>query len=321
MKGTIHVIVQNDRIKYEFSIRRNITIIKGDSATGKTSLIDMIRDYNLQGMESGVELVCDKKCVVVEGNMWKEQLSHVQESIVFIDEGNHFMSSVEFAKFIQNTDNYYVLVTREGLATLPYSTEEIYGIRSSEKYGGLTQTYHEMYRIYKNYNEPVNDITKILTEDSNSGFQFFENICEKAGISCISAGGKSNICKQIINNKEENLLIIADGAAFGAEMEKVMGIIRDYKKVTLYLPESFEWIILKSGIINDKELRMMDEKWGEYIESKQFFSWEQFFTALLTEKTKDTYLQYNKKSMNPAYLMGDVPNKILKVIEGIQFEK
>lgn len=71
MKGSIHVIVQNNRIKYEFSIRRNITIIKGDSATGKTSLIEMIRDYNLQGAESGVELSCAKPCVVVEGNMWK----------------------------------------------------------------------------------------------------------------------------------------------------------------------------------------------------------------------------------------------------------
>lgn len=60
MKGSIKVIVQNDRIKYEFLIRRNITIVKGDSATGKTSLIDMIREYNLQGAESGIELFCEK---------------------------------------------------------------------------------------------------------------------------------------------------------------------------------------------------------------------------------------------------------------------
>ena len=174
MKGSIHVIVQNDRIKYEFSIRRNITIIKGDSATGKTSLIDMIRDYNLQGTESGVELFCAKKCAVIEGNLWKEQLSHVRQSIVFIDEGNRFMSSVDFARFIQGTDNYYVLVTREGLSALPYSIEEIYGIRSGGKYGGLTQTYHELYQIYKKNSESFPNVTKIVTEDSNAGFQFFE---------------------------------------------------------------------------------------------------------------------------------------------------
>ena len=59
MKGSIRVIVQNKRIKYDFAIRRNITIIKGDSATGKTSLIEMIRDYNLQGIdrEEAINLV------------------------------------------------------------------------------------------------------------------------------------------------------------------------------------------------------------------------------------------------------------------------
>ena len=318
MRGTIHVVVQNDRIKYEFSIRRNITIIKGDSATGKTSLIDMIRDYNLQGAESGVELFCDRKCVVVEGNTWSEQLVHVQNSIVFIDEGNHFMSTVEFAKYIQNTDNYYVLVTREVLSTLPYSVEEIYGIRSGGKYGGLTQTYHEMYQIYKDYHTVRENTTKIVTEDSNAGFQFFSYVAKRAGISCDSAAGKSNICQKIIENREDSLLIIADGAAFGSEMEKVMRLMRDYGKVTLYLPESFEWLILKSGLINDKELRTMSENWGVHIESRQFFSWEQFFSYILTEKTKGTYLQYNKRNLNPAYLKGDAPDKVIKVMGGIE---
>lgn len=315
MKGSINIIVQNDRIKYEFLIRRNITILKGDSATGKTSLIDMIREYNLQGIESGIELFCEKNCAVIEGNLWEKQLSYLQDSIVFIDEGNRFMSSVEFAKAIQQTDNYYVLVTREGLETLPYSIEEIYGIRSNRKYGGLTQTYHEMYHIYKNYNMERNDITKILTEDSNSGYQFFAKLCADKNIACISANGKSNICQEIIKHKEDNLLIIADGAAFGSEMEKVIGLMKNYEKIALYLPESFEWLILKAGVIDDKELREMSKDWGSYIESKEFFSWEQFFTHLLIEKTQGSYLQYNKRKINSAYLKGDILNKLLQAIK------
>ncbi|MDE5892733.1 MAG: Fis family transcriptional regulator, partial [Acetatifactor sp.] len=38
MKGKYRVIVENKNIKYDFEIKRNITIIKGDSATGKTAL-------------------------------------------------------------------------------------------------------------------------------------------------------------------------------------------------------------------------------------------------------------------------------------------
>ncbi|MDY4633808.1 MAG: translation initiation factor 2, partial [Dorea formicigenerans] len=58
-----------------------------------------------------------------------------------------FIKTEEFAGTIQKTDNYYVIVTRESLPALPYSAEEIYGIRTSGKYGTLKQSYHEFYRI------------------------------------------------------------------------------------------------------------------------------------------------------------------------------
>lgn len=73
----------------------------------------------------------------------EKQLADLSQSIVFIDEGNAFTASKEFAAAIQKTDNYYVLVTREGLETLPYSVTEIYGIRTSKHFGDLKQTYNE----------------------------------------------------------------------------------------------------------------------------------------------------------------------------------
>lgn len=54
--------------------------------------------------------------------------------IIFIDEGNDFVMGNDFASAIQDTDNYYVIVTREGIPSLPYSVDEIYGIRDSGKY-------------------------------------------------------------------------------------------------------------------------------------------------------------------------------------------
>lgn len=40
-----------------------------------------------------------------------------------------FIKSDDFAAAIRQTDNYYVIVTREGIPSLPYSVDEIYGIR------------------------------------------------------------------------------------------------------------------------------------------------------------------------------------------------
>ena len=52
MKGSHKIIVQNKRIRYDFEIRRNITVIRGDSATGKTALVDMIREHYENGEAS-----------------------------------------------------------------------------------------------------------------------------------------------------------------------------------------------------------------------------------------------------------------------------
>ena len=70
----------------------------------------------------------------------------------------------------------------------------------------------------------------------------------------------------------------------------------------MYVPESFEWLILSSGVVADSEISKILEAPYDYIESSQYFSWERFFTALLVEKTSHTYLQYNKSVLNKAYL-------------------
>lgn len=148
MRGKYSITIKNNVLQYQFEIRRNITIIKGDSATGKTTLIDMIREYYENGEQSGIFLQCDKTCVVLEGRQWKLLLRNIHDSIVFIDEGNQFITTDEFSSELKQSDNYYVIVTREGLPNLPNSVEEIYGIKTSGKYGTLRQTYQEFYRIY-----------------------------------------------------------------------------------------------------------------------------------------------------------------------------
>lgn len=312
MKGTITITVRNDRTKYEFTLRRNITVIRGDSATGKTTLIEMIHEFNLLGKESGVELSCDHNCIVVEGNTWKQQLLNASQSVVFIDEGNRFVSSKEFASVIKNTGNYYVLVTREALSTLPYSAEEIYGIRANGKYSGLKQTYNELFRIYKkNSIQTKRKPSIVITEDSNSGFQFFKSICEEKAIECVCSAGKSKIYKAILKHRSEDVLVIADGAAFGSEMDGIIKIINQFPNITLYLPESFEWLILMSDCLDDATIRKMSADWGNYIDSSQFFSWEQFFCDLLIQKTQGTYLQYSKKNINPVYLNSSIRSKII----------
>lgn len=319
MKGSYRIVISNAKLRYDFTIRRNITIIKGNSATGKTTLVEMIREYYEAGRNSGIELRCERTCRVLGGRDWKAILNTIQESIVFIDEDNEFLPSSEFAEAVRNSDNYYVIVSREGLPNLPYSAEEIYGIQESGKYASLKQTYNEFYHIYseKVLTPPIQP-ELIIVEDSNAGYEFWNNLSKGKNYEVISANGKSNIFGEILKRQSQNILIIADGAAFGPEMDRVMKQINRKKNLILYLPESFEWLILISGIIENRNLISILETPEEYIESKIYFSWERYFTSLLTELTKDSYLKYSKRKINEAYLHEPAISKIIKYINKIE---
>ena len=322
MKGIHKILLQNKRVRYEFEIRRNLTILRGDSATGKTTLIDMIREYINNESDSSIQLVSDKKCNVLEGSTWKGQLAVMQDSIVFIDEGNSFVFSDEFSDAIQDTDNYYVIVSREALPNLPYSVTEIYGIRTSGKYGGLKQHYNEFYRIYGDitYSQHITP-ELVITEDSNAGYQFFHDVCSKNNIECISANGKSKILHTAkMTDNTGIVLLIADGAAFGSEMNRVMQYILRHNNIMLYVPESFEWLILSADLLkNQKVMELLDDP-SEYIESRDFFSWERFFTKILTDNTRGTWLQYSKRRINPNYLQKEIESTILEQINLVSFD-
>ena len=114
-------------------------------------------------------------------------------------------------------------------------------------------------------------------------------------------------------------LIIADGAAIGAEMNQLSELMSHNPHLHCFLPESFEWLILKSGLIDGDRVQTILSHPEEYIDSKDYFSWEQYFTKLLISETADHYLHYQKKKLNPNYLHEKEKNSILSVIKGIEF--
>ena len=86
MRGKHHIIVQNNRIRFEFDIKRNITVVKGNSATGKTTLIDMILAYAIDRESSGVDIDADTKLLVLDALNWKSIIKENHNCIFFMDE-------------------------------------------------------------------------------------------------------------------------------------------------------------------------------------------------------------------------------------------
>lgn len=132
MRGTYDIVVGTKRVEYHLTIRRNITIIRCDSATGKTTLVSLIQRYYEQGKKSGVTLRCDRTCMTLGGRDWEKVLTGVENTIVFIDEGNEFIRSHDFARTVRSSSNYYVLMTRESIKSLQSDIKEVYSIKADD---------------------------------------------------------------------------------------------------------------------------------------------------------------------------------------------
>lgn len=323
MKGAHRVIVESKKIKYDFTIKRNITVIAGDSATGKTVLVDMIREYQRYGADSGVNVSCDCPCRTLDDEDWQEKLERISGSIIFIDEGNRFVVTQKFAEMVQESDNYFVIATRENLPMLPYSIEEIYGFRQSGKYTDAKQKYNELYHLYGEISAEGIEPVHVITEDTNSGYEFFRALSKESGISCESANGKSNIIQLLeqYSGKQESVLVVVDGAAFGAEMRDVYEYLRTNPQCVLYAPESFEWLLLSSNVIPGVDVSDILRNPEEYIDSREYLSWERYFTKLLMERTAENSVwRYSKKKLNPSYLSARVVQSVKKVMRLVEWD-
>ena len=318
MVGSFDVRVSRRRgASYRFTVTRNITVVRGDSGTGKTTLYEMLADHTRLGERSGVTVKCDCPCVALTDIDWRNQLGSISSSIVFVDEGLEEISSTEFAGAVKGSDNYYVIFTRSELPMLPYSVNEVYRIKTSGKY----HTFEPMYKPREGFRYSLSrarlsdDFDCLLTEDSKSGFQFFEARFEGEKIECHSAMTNSNVFSWLVEHPDDCVFVVADGAAFGPYADRVLKLqLQCPNRVTVCLPESFEWLLLRSGIVRSDGLTDLLDSPSAFIDSAEFESWEQFFTDLLEKATRGTPLAYSKKRLAAGYVAKANADKVMSLI-------
>ena len=314
MIGKYDIEVVTRKVDYQLTVERNITILRGNSATGKSTLYRAIKQFENDGRASGIKLTCDRPCVILEGKNWENDLKEIKQSIVFVDEGAKFINTEEFATAIKKSDNYYVLITRQDLGNLPYSIHEIYEL-DTNRIGN--RMFCKQQQIYKSYNIAQNAIiSKIVTEDSKTGYEFYNEYAKTHNIQCEHADGKTNVSKKIVNkNNSQTTLIIVDGAAYGSEMNNTMILINSIPGYILFTPESFEWLLLNSNILNEPYITEVLKAPYNYIESSEFFSWEKYFTDLLNKATKESNIMPYNKSNNKSLKIFTTENNMKRVIE------
>lgn len=311
MIGKYRVIISNGNVKYDFTIERKITIIRGNSATGKTTLVELIREASVSRY---INLTCDVQCLAAtwDDDNWESFIKRHPNSILFFDEDCDYVKTKQFAKVVKDADCYLVIVNRNNLSTLPYSINEIYEIKESKRYGTTAPVENKFVRKYQDMRGSIVP-SKLFIEDSNSGYVFLKAAYSR--YNCVACNGNANVKKYVLTATDKSLFIV-DGAAFGAYIDDLATIITQKQmmgvSVYVFAPESFEWCILRSRLFYDKCKKQLDETYN-YADSKEYGSWEQYYTDLLIELTRNTPAAYTKSNLNEFYL-GDNSIKAIKEI-------
>ena len=321
MKGKIKFSFRVGKRNYNFVLTRNITIIHDKSSTGKTSLVRDLHLYkrNAVSVRYSKKFSLDSdgyRVEILDDERWEDVFArrkNYRNTIFIIDEYSSFTPTNMFSEFVADTGSYFIIISRRPLSNLAYSVNSVYEL----DYDKESYQYTLRQKYVTNNNDVKNNFyigtldtlkpTVIIAEDSNSGFQFFNSLDFK----CISAKGNTNVFSVINDNIESDLMVIADGAAFGCCM---FDIFNTYKgcNIHLYLPESFEYLVLNSKIFKQNGLQDKLKNTYDYVEYNKYISWERYFTSLLLDLSNNTELQYAKKRLNTNYLKDANVCKILK---------
>lgn len=301
MNGCFDLNITSRDVVYKMTIKRKVTRISGYSGTGKTVFFNCIESSKIK--YSGVSLSCKYKVANVAHvftealyddinklrekyndhdsqefvNEIRSMLNRYDNMLYVADEDFAYITTSTFSIFCKYTDSFFIFITREDLDNIPYSYREIYNMKESGKFHWL----ESVYPVYESFQEKGN----YLTEDSKAGHQFYSYFYPNV----ISAGGKNNITKCM----KDNMLVIADGAAVGSIMKALLTTANNHINVQIFLPESFEYLLLTSSLI--KDTINVENITG------LFFSWERYFTKRLYDITENTEYVYTKSSLNVCY--------------------
>lgn len=262
--------IVSHKVQYKLTLYRRISVIKGKSGIGKSHIIQILNNLNDINY-----YVCDRKIAAipqtleVDVDSWLDVYAGF---LLFADENVHWAHTSEFADKLRERDIWLVIISRSlrGISAR-YSVAATYTLHESGKFRWNVPYYDKVCEF--------NPALKTLTEDSKSGYKVLSQIFPNIE----SVGGKDKFSNLGVGMYNCN--VVADGAAFGQilskyQVEYILG------KINFILPESFEWLLLQSGLFNN----ISDKISTPYLcgaNDSKYDTWENYFEDLLNNLMLD----------------------------------
>lgn len=142
MNGEINLTVSTSQTMFQLKFDRNISIIRGDTGTGKSYLCDLLDKANMP--DSGITVSVDRDIQIIVmpsttlnssvTRPWNVIIASTENALFFIDEDCDCLSGTpaNLSQVIRHTSNYYVIISRKNLADLSYAVYELVADNSKE---------------------------------------------------------------------------------------------------------------------------------------------------------------------------------------------
>ncbi len=235
----MHIEVNFKRLIYKLDIKGKYSVIQGDSGNGKTNLCRLLLEREFG--DRTIKVKSDVPIIALERRFRGNELSGITGHIVVIDELCMILQQPNLAEILKESDNYFIIISRDNLDFLPLCVENIYDMKTNGKIHWIEQKYH-VSNIRK-----FSRIRHIVTEDSASGLEFFKN---HYSVSAESAHSKTEIVSYLANRIQKepdynDVLVVYDAAAFAYNKPYLdRWILQSGKRVQILDWYSFEHYVL-----------------------------------------------------------------------------
>lgn len=171
----MRMVVRTSKVVYDFDLERSLSVIRGESGTGKSMLCELIDMYALRNSPS-VRVECEVPVMVAHSKL--ELSAMTDPCLIVIDE--NLRTSTDVLKHLRANGCWVLLITRNDEMNIECASRFIYTVHTFGKYKTL-----------KRLLDFSRDTTRssVLAEDKKSGFKFFRHL----GAEVASLDGKDNI--------------------------------------------------------------------------------------------------------------------------------
>lgn len=300
----IELDIQDDLVHYHFVLERRISFLRGNSATGKTTFAEMVRDKEDNSEIKHIISGCKDSIYVTEasyaGQMRDDQ---IRDCLLVIDDLNLLDKPSFSASLAENCiekNLWYLIITRREIEEPDIDHFKDYGRRFSYAISSVFELHQDgnLYTLAPLYRYPYTDFSSfdlVITEDTAKGYVFFSSLFKCKTVA--STNGKSTMVADVSKALREGytrILALFDSAAFGCHMEEfnaTFGRDTEYMVYIMSAYDCFEEVLCRSKLFSSNPV-VIEELEMLHSYANKFISWEKYFENLLERASYSKLYEY-----------------------------